>query len=1045
MEAAWISAIIFAPLFFNKFSSRIFEPDKATLIRSLALLILAAWIAKFFDQEVSSTKSLIKKPLIIPVLIFSFIYLLSTVFSVAPRISFWGSYVRLQGFYTTISYIVIFGALVTNLRKKSQVDRLITTIILTSLPISLYGILQHAGRDPIPWGGDVTHRVASNMGNSIFVAAYLIMVFPLTLGKIVDAFSSILKEENNLFRHFARSTVYIFIASLQLITIFYSGSRGPWLGLLAGGFFLVVLLTIHWRKRWMTFTTIGLAIIIGVGLILLNIPNGPLQPLRQISSLERLGQLIDLESRTAKVRVLIWKGAADMVSPHDPITYPDGHTDTLNAIRPLIGYGPETMHMAYNPFYPPELAHVEKRNASPDRSHNETWDALVFTGLFGLIAYLLIFSSIFYFGLKWLGLIKGKVQHILFFSMFIGGGIISAIGFMLWQGKAFFGVGLPIGMILGLTLYFALSAMMQKSENIQNTEHNSRNITIIVLLSAIVAHFVEIHFGIAIVSTRTHFWVYSALLLLVGLILPETREYVIHQKETVGINKPKPKRKSRKKKRTPKINISENRQYTPIINGIIASILLIPLNYEFISNLWGERNGFKIFWNSFTHIDQQTISFGVLALIITAWLAANIVFTSETDTESSNISWWKNFGISSSLSIFISLLYGLWFSHSLGALARKTPNTMTDVINQTKSMEGLLTQFYFFAFLLICGLAFMFYSQHPSHKTSTKTHSYFVFPLLLIVSFWLINSTNLRIIHADIAFKTAEPFANHNQWPVAINLYQRAKSLAPDEDYYDLFLGRAYLEEAKLANDPSQKEQIFLQAEEDLKHAQSINPLNPDHTANLARLYSWWASQAQDDKEKKQRALISSHYYETVLKLSPNNARLWNEWAILNLNTLKNLDKAYEILVTSLNIDDQYDWTHAIMGDYYSISANNIDEETEKIPYLEKAAKEYSLAISTANERTLKSEQGLNYFLVLSNVYQRIGENNKAIETLEESLKYTNDPNKIWRIEESLSQIYYNNQEITNAILHIENALIYAPEDQRQRLQSLLNKLQQEY
>ena len=107
---------------------------------------------------------------------------------------------------------MLFAALAANLRRKEQVERLITTAILTSLPVSLYGVLQKYGIDPIPWGGNVTNRVASHMGNSIFVAAYLIIVFPLTIGRIVDSFSKILKEDEGLSRHVARSTVYIFIA-----------------------------------------------------------------------------------------------------------------------------------------------------------------------------------------------------------------------------------------------------------------------------------------------------------------------------------------------------------------------------------------------------------------------------------------------------------------------------------------------------------------------------------------------------------------------------------------------------------------------------------------------------------------------------------------------------------------------------------------------------------------------------------------------------------------------------------------------------------------
>ncbi len=65
--------------------------------------------------------------------------------------------------------------------------------------------------------------------------------------------------------------------------------------------------------------------------------------------------------------------------------FPDGREDPFNFLRPLIGYGPESMYVAYNRFYPPELTQVEKRNASPDRSHNETWDSLVITGVLGLV------------------------------------------------------------------------------------------------------------------------------------------------------------------------------------------------------------------------------------------------------------------------------------------------------------------------------------------------------------------------------------------------------------------------------------------------------------------------------------------------------------------------------------------------------------------------------------------------------------------------------------------------------------------------------------
>ena len=142
----------------------------------------------------SRLRTLLGIPFIIPVTALILAYLIATLFSVTPRISWLGSYQRLQGTYSTFSYIVIFASMVANLRKRSQVDRLITTAVLSSLPVALYGVLQRYGIDPVPWGGDTTRRIAANMGNSIFVAAYLIMVFPLTVGRIVASFGAILNE-----------------------------------------------------------------------------------------------------------------------------------------------------------------------------------------------------------------------------------------------------------------------------------------------------------------------------------------------------------------------------------------------------------------------------------------------------------------------------------------------------------------------------------------------------------------------------------------------------------------------------------------------------------------------------------------------------------------------------------------------------------------------------------------------------------------------------------------------------------------------------------
>ncbi len=152
IEAGWLAAAILTPLFFNIYSSRVFEPDKLTLLRSIALLMTAAWLvrtlerARFGAEEGRPTpgevwRALAATPPALLVLLLVAVYLLATALSVVPRTSFFGSYQRLQGTYTFLAYIVVFAAAWQGLRRRAQLERLLNIIVLTSLPVALYGIL----------------------------------------------------------------------------------------------------------------------------------------------------------------------------------------------------------------------------------------------------------------------------------------------------------------------------------------------------------------------------------------------------------------------------------------------------------------------------------------------------------------------------------------------------------------------------------------------------------------------------------------------------------------------------------------------------------------------------------------------------------------------------------------------------------------------------------------------------------------------------------------------------------------------------------------
>ncbi|HUM72065.1 MAG TPA: hypothetical protein PLK31_24840, partial [Chloroflexota bacterium] len=257
IEAGWLATIITAPLFFNIHSDRVFEPDKLTLLRSIALVMVSAWLVRFVDQRGWQAKnrlswrdaqSVWKAPFILPVALLALVYVLSTIFSVTPAISWAGSYQRLQGTYTTLSYITIFLVTIMTMRTRAQVRRVVTAVIVTSIPIAFYGLLQHFDLDPLPWGGDVQKRVAGHMGNAIFIAAYLIMAVPLTVARIISSFNNILNDEELAAADIMRSSVYIFTLAIQLITIYWSGSRGPWLGLGVGMFAFVLVVLVSLRN-----------------------------------------------------------------------------------------------------------------------------------------------------------------------------------------------------------------------------------------------------------------------------------------------------------------------------------------------------------------------------------------------------------------------------------------------------------------------------------------------------------------------------------------------------------------------------------------------------------------------------------------------------------------------------------------------------------------------------------------------------------------------------------------------------------------------------
>ena len=1096
IEAGWLTAIIVVPLFFNVYSDRVFEPDKLTLLRSIALVMAVAWVIKVLEAgswrlEVGNWKLVLGTPLVLPTLLLVAVYILATIASVAPRISLWGSYQRLQGTYTTFSYIVIFFLALQGLRTRQQIERLVTAAILVSLPISLYGILQRYGLDPLPWASPVETRVASNMGNAIFVAAYLIMVVPLTLARIIESFSAILADEEGVTSHVVLATCYVFMLAAQLICIFFTQSRGPWLGLLAGlfsfvllsltllrqraedqtsiklsdgvkaiatavlstltGFIIVIGLLVIFRKgrKWLWLTWIIQALGVFAFLIVFNLPGSPIASWRELPYIGRLGQVFETETGTGLVRVLIWGGVVEMMTPHEPIQYPYGQPDILNPLRPLVGYGPESMFVAYNRFYPPELAQVEARRASPDRSHNETFDALVITGLVGFVAYILLFGSVFYYGYKWLGLIENSRQRNIFISLFLVGGLAASLFLGLWQGAAFVGVGLPLGIALGLAGYLVVSAIMfygrakeqgSKGADFQpptsNVQYPISNIQplasnfqflLIALVSALLAHFVEIDLGIAIAATRTYFWIYAALMVAIGY-------YMRTADEIVPVEAPKQPRSKRRRSRQSQAQLpaesssqkAQRRGNPVVIYSLLVSLIMVTLAFNYVT----------------PQFDISAKGYSLLWLLALTWLLGGAVTVGLTSIKGQ--SQHSNWPVASLLYSLISLgCFFIFFNiRKYQIELRIAVTSLGDLLRQADVIANSLALYYIFVLLLILAIAGALLLRMPLPPRSWRRRYVWLYPIFVVGVAALIFTTNLSVIRADIVYKHAKSYFEAKQWDASITLNQQAIKYAPQEDYYYLFLGSALLEKAKQAPEgpatlteditaarmrsftPQQlaslgREDLLTVSQAVLVEAQRLNPLNTDHSANLARLNRTWGQLASDPAQRTEKLSQALEYYRQATNLSPQNAQLFNEWGQVYY-VLGDHEKALERYQHSLSVDQAYHETYILIGDLY-LSMNELD----------KAAEAYSRVLEL-NPAMMQAHSSLGY------IYSQQGNLQAAVE---QNLKVIELAPTDYASHKNLALLYQQLGQTDAAIAEAQIAWGLAPEGDKASLETFIAQL----
>jgi len=283
-----------------------------------------------------------------------------------------------------------------------------------------------------------------------------------------------------------------------------------------------------------------------------------------------------------------------------------------------------------------------------------------------------------------------------------------------------------------------------------------------------------------------------------------------------------------------------------------------------------------------------------------------------------------------------------------------------------------------------------------------------------------ISTVNVSLVKADIYYKQGQAYDNAKQWDKSIALHSKALELAPDEDFYYLFRGRARLEKAKEVKDPAQRQALLEASLRDLIRARELNPLNTDHTANLARLYRGWGELSSDPRERLEKWQRSLEYYQQAITLSPNSAHLYNEYGLI-YQMLGEYEKAEQLYKKSLSLDQEFDQTYLFMGELYRLQKR-----------WEDAARAYRHVIELRPD-SAQAYSALGY------VYAQQGKLREAIAANEKVLELA--PNDL-ASHRNLALLYQRSGELERALAHARRARELSPEKEWPQLDALIQQIE---
>ena len=347
------------PIFFfvlaNSFYLKSYDSAmiKITELQIFGTILIALWLCKVFESgywPFKKNQTLIVLPFLA--------ILLSGVISMAMSPLPLGS---LDFFIRRVIYVGLALIAISELNSLQDFRRMTRWMVFTVALCTIYGLIQYIdvhffppgpptiGLDKFVWRGAFGSRIFSTFGNPNFFSNFLVILVPILAALYLKS----------------RQFYLLPLIALSIANIYWTGSKGPLVGLIAGTAvfaFLIVRFFVQSRKIKVIVFSVALSLVLTLGTIVAN-------------KLFYSGTVTSFSFRN-----YTWLSTFEMVKAN-----------------PVLGNGIGTFWVTYSAYRRPAIFHVEgKHNTETDHAENEHLEVWMDEGTvgFGLWIWMIAMISV---------------------------------------------------------------------------------------------------------------------------------------------------------------------------------------------------------------------------------------------------------------------------------------------------------------------------------------------------------------------------------------------------------------------------------------------------------------------------------------------------------------------------------------------------------------------------------------------------------------------------------------------------------------------------